>query len=584
VTPVASPFPLRDYAFIADGERGALIGPDGSLAWLCFPGWGDPAVIAGLLGSGGRYHVAPVDRWVPGGSYEDGTLIWRSRWVTDHGIVECREAFVCPGSPDRAVILRQVTAVDGHHRVRAVLGPAADYGRRSLLRWERDEQAWVTHGEGMAVRWSGASTATMGRRAAERGHLVAELDLEEGATWDLVLELAVGSRPDGDPPRPDECWRRTEAFWRSVVPACADTVAPRDARHSIAVLTGLTSASGGTAAAATMALPERAEAGRNYDYRYAWVRDTCCVGRVGAIVDGAEAILDGAVRWTVDRLLADGPTTRPAYTVGGDRVPGEARLDLPGYPGGFDVVGNRAGDQFQLDVFGQSLSLLADAALADRLDVEGWQAAETAVAAVEQRWTEPDAGIWETSPNRWTQSRLMCVAGLRAISAAGAPATLVRRTLPLADRILADTDQSCLHPSGRWQRAPDDERVDGSLLLPELRGALPPDDPRTRATRLAIAEALDEDGYLYRYAHGSGPLFEDEGAFLICNFWMALACLRAGDAVSGARRFERSRAACGPAELYSEEFDVRQRQMRGNVPQAFVHAAMVECSVASEWP
>jgi GH15 family glucan-1,4-alpha-glucosidase len=272
------------------------------------------------------------------------------------------------------------------------------------------------------------------------------------------------------------------------------------------------------------------------------------------------------------------------YTVGGDRIPSETRLDLPGYPGGFDLVGNRAGDQFQLDVFGQALVLLAGAAAADRLEVDGWRAVEAAAAAIEQRWTEPDAGVWETSPNRWTQSRLMCVAGLRAISAAGAPATLVRRALPLADTIVADTDRSCLHSSGRWQRAPDDERVDGSLLLPELRGALPPDDPRTRATRLAIAAELDEDGYLYRYAHGRGPRAEEEGAFLICNFWMALACLRAGDPVSGARRFERSCAACGPAELYSEEFDVRQRQMRGNVPQTFVHAAMVECSVASEWP
>ncbi|HEX3946112.1 MAG TPA: trehalase-like domain-containing protein, partial [Acidimicrobiales bacterium] len=128
--PVIAPHALRDYAFIADGERGALIDPGGGLAWMCFPGWADPAVLAGLLGSGGRYQVGPVGRWVPGGAYEDGTLIWRSRWVTDDGILECREALACPSAPDRALVLRQVKAVDGAHRVHAVLGLAADYGRR----------------------------------------------------------------------------------------------------------------------------------------------------------------------------------------------------------------------------------------------------------------------------------------------------------------------------------------------------------------------------------------------------------------------------------------------------------------------
>ncbi|HEX3946679.1 MAG TPA: glycoside hydrolase family 15 protein, partial [Acidimicrobiales bacterium] len=446
----------------------------------------------------------------------------------------------------------------------------------------RHDATWVAEGSGLNLRWSGACEARKGRRADERGCLVLELALQPGETRDLVLEIGSGPLPDTEP-RPEESWARTEQFWQSAVPDCADTVEPRDAQHSIAVLRGLTSTSGGTVAAATMSLPERAEAGRNYDYRYSWLRDTACVGRVGAVVKGAEALLDDAVRWTTARLLADGPTTMPAYTVGGDPVPPEEPLDLPGYPGGFDVLGNRARDQFQLDVFGESLVLFADAAAGDRLDADGWRAAEIALAAIEERWTEPDAGLWEIEAKRWTSSRLMCVAGLKSMCAAGAPASWAGKALPLADRILADTDRSCLHTSGRWQRAPDDQRVDGALLLPELRGALPPEDPRSSRTRGAITLELGEDGYLYRYGHPGRPLAEAEGAFLICSFWMALACLRSGDKVGGARWFERTRGSCGSAELYSEEFDVRQRQMRGNVPQAFVHAALVECSAAGEW-
>src|SRR5579863_5978511 len=83
--------PLRDYAFIADGCRGALIGPSGDIAWMCFPTWSDPAVFAGLLDSGGVWRVAPSDSFVTGGYYEEGTLVWHSRFVTHYGIFESRD-------------------------------------------------------------------------------------------------------------------------------------------------------------------------------------------------------------------------------------------------------------------------------------------------------------------------------------------------------------------------------------------------------------------------------------------------------------------------------------------------------------
>src|SRR3984957_14883701 len=105
--------PLRDYAFVADGNRGALIGPSGDIAWMCFPGWSDPAVFAGLLDSGGAFRIVPDDRFVTGGYYEPGSLIWHSRWVTHHGIFESRDAFAYPGSPDRAIVLRRISALDG---------------------------------------------------------------------------------------------------------------------------------------------------------------------------------------------------------------------------------------------------------------------------------------------------------------------------------------------------------------------------------------------------------------------------------------------------------------------------------------
>jgi GH15 family glucan-1,4-alpha-glucosidase len=330
-------------------------------------------------------------------------------------------------------------------------------------------------------------------------------------------------------------------------------------------------------AAATMSLPERAREGRSYDYRYVWIRDQCYAGRAVA-VDGAHPLLDDAVRFVTGRLLDDGPDLRPAYTVTGGTVPDERRLGLPGYPGGTDIVGNWVNRQFQLDAFGESLLLLASSARHDHLDADGWRAAEVAIDAIEARWREPDAGIWELEPDAWTHSRLICAAGLRAI-ARHQPGERAAHWAALADAIVADTAGHALHPSGRWQRSPADDRVDAALLLPALRGALPASDPRSLATLHAVDGELTEDGYCYRYRPDGRPLGHAEGAFLLCGFILALAWAQQGDAVRADRWFERNRSGCGPAGLFSEEFDVRQRQLRGNLPQAFVHALLLESAL-----
>jgi GH15 family glucan-1,4-alpha-glucosidase len=111
-----------------------------------------------------------------------------------------------------------------------------------------------------------------------------------------------------------------------------------------------------------------------------------------------------------------------------------------------------------------------------------------------------------------------------------------------------------------------------------VRGTLPADDPRSRATVRAVQDELTEDGYVYRFRQDARPLHKSEGAFLLCGFWMAQVAQVYGDGAAAARWFERNRAACGPAGLYTEEYDVHQRQSRGNLPQAFVHAGLLECA------
>jgi GH15 family glucan-1,4-alpha-glucosidase len=403
------------------------------------------------------------------------------------------------------------------------------------------------------------------------------LDLAEGDVHDLVLVLDAARDP-APPPHPGRAWSETEAGWAERVPPLEEAAATREARHAVAVIRGLTSATGAMVAAATTSLPERAREGRNYDYRYAWVRDQCYAGQAAAAA-GIDGILDDAVRTVSARLLEHGPGLRPAYTVEGGPVPGERRLDLAGYPGGCDVVGNSAGDQFQLDCFGEALLLLAAAGRAGRIDAGGMRAAEAAAAAVAARHREPDAGVWELEPARWTHSRLICTAGLRAMSAAagGRP-----EWDALAEVLAREVSVWGVHPSGRWQRAAGDERVDAALLTAGIRGAVPPGDPRTRATVTAVDRELAEDGFAYRYRPDDRPLGEAEGAFLVCGLWMSLAWHHQGEAIRAVRWFERARAACGGPGIYAEEYDVAQRQLRGNLPQAFVHALVLECAVTLE--
>jgi alpha,alpha-trehalase len=578
-----APHVLREYAMVADGERAAIIGPLGEIVWMCVPGWHSDAVFSSLIGGDGLYAITPTGRLVWGGYYEPGSLIWRSRWITDGGVVECREALAFPGDPHRAVLMRRVLAVDGDARVRVILDPRAGFGRWGLSRLHRDQRgAWTGRLGALHARWSGDRGAARARRSGRVALLEAELTVADGTHQDLILELS--DRPLRDPPPdPDGLWRATQARWQEAVPPLDGVLAARDARHACAVLRGMTSAGGGMAAAATSSLPERAEAGRNYDYRYAWIRDQCYAGGAAAAA-GHLPLLDDAARFVSQRLLDDGPKLLPAYTVDGGQVPDQRAIGLAGYPGGFDLVGNWVNRQFQLDAFGEALLLLAAAAARDRLEADGWRAAEIAADAIAQRWQEPDAGIWEIDNQAWTHSRLICAAGLRAASAAATPG-LAADWSGLADAITADTAARAVHPSGRWQRSPGDPRLDGSLLIPPLRGALPARDPRTVATLEAYLAELTEDGYAYRFRHDERPLADAEGAFLLCGFFLALAFQQQGSDVQAASWFERNRAACGPAGLYSEEYDVAERQLRGNLPQAFVHALMLECAarLAEPW-
>lgn len=300
------PHALRDYALLADGERGAIIGPRGEVAWLCAPAWHSGSVFSSLIGGAGIYAIYPADRFVWGGFYEPRSLIWRSRWVTDTGsIIECREALAFPGDRHRLTLLRQVVAQSGPASVHVLLEPRGEYDQLPLRALRSETKGtWTARLSALYLRWSGAVTEA--RSASRSSGSLLELDLRipAGQARDLVLEIS--DQPLGDaPPDPGETWRATEGCWHDAVPEFGNLTAGRDVRHAYAVMRGLTSSGDGMVAAATTSLPERAEAGRNYDYRYAWIRDQCFAGSAVAAAGGG-ALLDQAVRFVTARLHDDG--------------------------------------------------------------------------------------------------------------------------------------------------------------------------------------------------------------------------------------------------------------------------------------
>jgi alpha,alpha-trehalase len=559
---------LREYAFLADGIRGAIVGPRGDISWLCMPRWDSPAVISQLIGGPGIYAITPTQPFVWGGSYEPGSLIWSHRWITQDGsIITSREALAHPGDPHRMVLLRQVSA-DKTERVQVELQLAGDFGQAAMTALRRDETgAWTGRLGPLNVRWAGAPD---GRWDGDTFH--GELELHPGRQYDFILEISDRTLPE--PVDPGQLWHTTEHRWQEDQPDLLAAAAPRDARHAYTLLRGLTAPNGGMVAAATLGLPERAEQGRNYDYRYVWIRDQIYAGLAGS-VDQPLALLDDALAFVTARLLEDGDDLAPAYRSDGGPVPNESELDLPGYPGGIAKVGNRANNQFQLDAIGEILQLLAAGARLDRLGHDQHQAIDVAVSVIERRWELPDAGIWELDDAWWTHSRLAVVGGLRAIGQQ-APATQAARLSDLADTIMAETTRRALSPEGYWQRSPDHPGVDASLLLPPVRGALPADDPRTRATLRQVERDLVVDGHVYRFRPDERPLGEAEGSFTLCGFLLSLAHLHQGDPLQAYRYFDIQRTVCGPPGILAEEFDVAQRQLRGNFPQAFVHALLLE--------
>ena len=358
-------------------------------------------------------------------------------------------------------------------------------------------------------------------------------------------------------------------------------------QRSALTIKGLTyMPTGATVAALTTSLPETPGGERNWDYRYTWMRDTTFTLQALHYLN-LDWEADEFMQFVADLEPNDDGALQIMYGIDGRRDLTEStRDDLSGYAGARPVrIGNGAFDQRQNDVFGAVLdSILLHSRRSQRVPRRLWAIVETQARCAEAVWREPDQGIWEArgKPQHYVSSKLMCWVALdRAAQLAD-----LRGDDGLAASWRGDRGRDPAgHPGerdGRRRPAPAlRDRLAGRLHAAGGDVRVPPrDDPRLRASVLAVADELTEDGFVLRYRtdETDDGLSGKEGSFLICSFWLVSGLAIVGEEQRARDLMERLLRVASPLGLYAEEFDVGTGRHLGNFPQAFSHLALIEAA------
>jgi GH15 family glucan-1,4-alpha-glucosidase len=585
----ASPFPpIAEYAFLSDCQTCALVAPSGNVEWLCLPRFDSPSVFGAILDrDAGMFRLGPDGVAVPAARrYLPGTMVLETSWgVPGGGWIIVRDVLLIGPwhhEKERAytrrrtptdydadhVLLRLVRCVNGEVQVNLDCEPRFDYGRIAAT-WDYEglgyHEAVARAGDvdialrlttNMRVGFEGPR-ATARTLMKERDTLFVALSWSEHPAprvYEEAYERLVWTAhhwqhwlDHGD--FPDHPWR---------------TYLQRSA--------------------ATTSLPETPGGERNWDYRYAWIRDATFM-LWGLYTLGFDWEANDFFYFLAELAEAEEGRLQIMYGIGGEADLPERTLDhLSGYEGARPVrVGNDAYRQDQHDVWGAILdSFYLHTKTRDQLPERIWPILIKQVESALANWREPDRGIWEVrgEPKHFTSSKLMCwVAADRGARLAEIRGELeyAARWQSAADEIHADIGAHALDDRGVFCQHYETTALDASVLLMPLVRFLPPDDERIRKTVLAIADELTVGGLVLRYrtAETDDGISGGEGTFTICSFWLVAALVEVGEVHRARELCEKLLSYASPLQLYAEEIDPHSGRHLGNFPQAFTHLALI---------
>ncbi len=572
---------IEDYALIGDCHTAALVARNGSIDWLCLPRFDSPACFASLIGNSdhGHWQVSPASKVKSiRRQYREGTLILETTYETEEG--EATLIDFMPPRGDEMDLVRIVKGVRGRVPMTMELALRFDYG--SIIPWVRKTDFGIRAVAGPDTVLLSSDVPLHGENFTTQ----AEFTVSEGEQVSFVLLW----HPSHENPRAfqhcDNILYHTEDWWREWSDRCTYEGQYREAIvRSLVTLKALTYApTGGIAAAPTTSLPELIGGQRNWDYRYCWIRDASFT--LAALLAGGYKKEARAWREWLLRAVAGMPSQlNLMYGLAGERRLPELELDwLPGYEGSTPVrIGNGAWKQFQLDVFGELIETLHLAATKGiDHDENAWRVQRELGKHLESVWTEPDEGIWEVRgpQQHFTHSKMMAwVAFDRLIKNAEllefeGP---IDRWKSLRKKIHKEVCEKGFDANrNTFTQHYGSDTLDASLLMMPLVGFLPADDPRVLGTVEAIEKALAHDGFLRRYTPSEVDGIEcDEGAFLLCSFWLVDNYALQGRKEEATELFERLLSLRNDVGLLSEEYDPEAERLLGNFPQAFSHIGLV---------
>ena len=596
--------PIENYGIIGNMRTAALVGINGSIDWFCVPSFDSPSVFAAILDDqkGGRFEIAPREDSIRTKQfYWPETNVLVTRFLSPDGVGEL-EDFMPVGlpreSPWQDHLIRRVRVMRGTLAFRMSCRPAFDYARLSH-RATIEEHGAVFES---AVLSLGLSTAVPLSCDGESVH--ATFALQEGEEAIFVLRpLKAGERCCQSPSNAEtqEVFEHTVSYWHRWLSRCTYIGRWREIvyRSALTLKLMIFEPTGAIIASPTCSLPESIGGGRNWDYRYTWIRDAAFT-LYGLLRIGFTEEAHSFMQWLDARsgeVEADG-TLQIVYGIDGRHDLKEQTLDqLDGYRSSRPVrIGNAAYSQLQLDIFGELLdSVYLYNKYVMPIGFEAWERIRRHLNWLCEHWQQPDEGIWEVRGGRrhFVYSKMMCwVAMDRGIRLAD------KRSFPAdRDRWQRTRDQIYEEVMSKgWSQTRqafvqhyDGDSLDAANLIMPLVFFLAPNDPRMLSTLHAINRSPKEgglvsDGLVYRYDSETGEdgLKGREGTFTMCSFWLVEALTRAGRVdrakLTEARLlFERMLGHANHLGLYAEEIGGSGEAL-GNFPQAFTQLALISAA------